>query len=122
MALVTSNAQGELDPLEIGIHAFEAVPEGKRGRGNKGGGLKEYSARIGRHAGLVTEYRQAGEVYKKIHSSESFIGKAKHLSAIHKLPQEAWQVACEWLGGSSCSLSDCNLLCQHNKLRGYADE
>jgi site-specific DNA-methyltransferase (adenine-specific) len=111
MALVTSNAQGELDPLEIGIHAFEAVPEGKRGRGNKGDGLTAYAAKIGQKQPNVSNYRNAGEVVSKIicqHMNLSdFLEKAQHLNAIHKLPQEAWQVACEWLAGSSCSLSDC---------------
>jgi hypothetical protein len=46
MALVTSNAQGELDPLEIGIHAFEAVPISKGGKGKKGG-VSEYAEKIG---------------------------------------------------------------------------
>jgi site-specific DNA-methyltransferase (adenine-specific) len=110
MLLVLANNQGELDPLEIGIHAFEAVPEGKRGRGNKGGGLKEYASKIGKHAGLVTEYRQAGEVVKKIHSSESFIGKAKHLAAIHKLPQECWQAGAEWIIAKSASVKDTTAL------------
>ena len=105
------------------------MPEGKRGRGNKGDGLKAYAEKIGKHRPSVSMYRDAGEVVLNVSidrhlfiANATHASKAQHLSAIHKLPQEAWQVACEWLGGSSCSLSDCNLLCQHNKLRGYADE
>jgi N6-adenosine-specific RNA methylase IME4 len=110
MALVTSNAQGELDPLEIGIHAFEAVPEGKRGRGNKGDGLTAYAAKIGQKQPNVSNYRNAGEVVSKIISQDmnlsDFLGKAKHLNEIHKLPQEAWQTACEWLSKNLASVVD----------------
>lgn len=106
MELVTSNNQGELDPLEIGIHAFEAVPEGKRGRGNKGGGLKDYAPLIGKSVGFVTDIRHAGEVAKKIQMSESFLGKAYHLAAIHKLPNSSWEMACAWLISSSHSVSE----------------
>lgn len=106
MALATSNNQGELDPLEIGIHAFEAVPEGKRGRGNKGDGIKSYAEKLGKHAGLLTEYRQAGEVFKNILSSESFLGKAKHLAAVHKLPKDCWKPASLWLKKHEKSVAD----------------
>jgi N6-adenosine-specific RNA methylase IME4 len=110
MALVTSNAQGELDPLEIGIHAFEAVPEGKRGRGNKGDGLTAYAAKIGQKLPNVSNYRNAGEVVSKLlcqHNNLSgLLGKAQHLAAIHKLPQEAWQVACQWLAKNEASVVD----------------
>lgn len=97
MALVLSNSQGELDPLEIGIHAFQAVSEGKRGRGNKGDGLKYYAPKIGKSVGFVSDMRNAGEVFKKIQISESFLGKAYHLSAIHKLPREVWQTMAQWI-------------------------
>src|SRR5690554_1303263 len=79
MELVMSNNQGELSPLEIGIHALKAVPLGKRGRGNKGGGMKEYAGKIGKDAGNVTRYRNAAEVadaVKKIVSIQSFIDRA----------------------------------------------
>lgn len=98
MQLVTSNNQGELDPLEIGIHAFEAVPLSKGGRGKKGG-LSEYAEKIGKDQGNVSRLRDAGEVAKNlcIDTYVSLLGRAQHLSAIHKLPKECWQAACEWL-------------------------
>jgi hypothetical protein len=37
MQLVLSNAQSELSPLEIGVHALEAVGLGEHGRGKEGG-------------------------------------------------------------------------------------
>jgi len=99
MALVLSNSQGELDPLEIGIHAFEAVPLSKGGRGKKGG-LSEYAAKIGKKQPDVSNYRNAGEVLKHIDQPiglDSFLGRAQHLSAIHKLPRECWQTMAQWI-------------------------
>ena len=125
MALVTSNAQGELDPLEIGIHAFEAV---EKVQGKAGKGLKVYADRIGQKLPNVSNYRNAGEVVCNLLSQDNklsmvaFLGKAKHLNEIHKLPRESWQVACQWLAGSSCSVPDCKLLSQDNNLRGCGDE
>jgi site-specific DNA-methyltransferase (adenine-specific) len=117
MALVTSNAQGELDPLEIGIHAFEAVPEGKRGRGNKGDGLKAYAEKIGKHRPSVSMYRDAGEVVLNVSIDRHLFianathgSKAQHLSAIHKIPPVAWQSACEWLVATDCSTADTRLM------------
>lgn len=94
-----NNSQGELDPLEIGIHAFEAVPTSEGGKGKKGG-VSDYARKIGKRQPDVSNYRSAGEVIKGIEHSiglESLLGKASHLAAIHKLPRECWQVAVKWL-------------------------
>jgi ParB/RepB/Spo0J family partition protein len=61
MALVTSNTQGELTPLEIGLHALECVEKGKHG-----GGLTEYAKAIGKSNASITQSRNAAEVYKSI--------------------------------------------------------
>lgn len=111
MELATSNNQGELDPLEIGIHAFEAVQVGKRGRGNKGGGLQEYADRIGKKAPHITSYRQAGEVCKFLQQSNhlqvsKLLGKANHLSAVHKLPSGIWRHATDWITQSDSSVTE----------------
>jgi len=42
MELALSNLQGEVSPLEFGIHALNAVPKVAGGRGNKGG-FSEYA-------------------------------------------------------------------------------
>lgn len=106
MALVLSNAQGELDPLEIGIHAFQAVPVAKGGRGKKGG-LSEYAGRISKDQGNLTRLRDAGEVVKNVCiDTYLFLGKAQHLAAIHKLPKGCWQAACEWLSDGKDSDED----------------
>lgn len=105
MELVTSNNQGELDPLEIGIHAFEAVPNN---RGKKGGGIQEYAARLGKSKQTLSELRHAGEVASEMSTDDRihFLGKASHLAAIHKLPRECWQACCEWLAKNQSSVSD----------------
>lgn len=94
MVLATANAQGELSPLEIGMHALHYVAKAKGGRGQKGG-LSEYAEKLGRDGGLLTHYRNAAEVAQTIDSSQGLLDKAKHLAAIHKLPEDAWGVAVE---------------------------
>jgi ParB/RepB/Spo0J family partition protein len=88
MQLVLSNAQGELSPLEIGIHAFKAVPL------QKAGGLTAYAEKIGKDRGYITVLRMAGEVYehsnKKVAQATFLLEKAKHLAAIHALPRACW--------------------------------
>ena len=97
MLLVTSNNQGELSPLEIGIHALKAVPKSEGGRGKKGG-LSEYAAKIGKHRPNVVAYRNAAEVATNVSIDRHvFLDRAGHLAAIHKLPRACWQAACEWL-------------------------
>jgi hypothetical protein len=77
MLLVLANNQGELDPLEIGIHAFEAVPTSKGGRGKKGG-LSEYAEKIGKGQNNVTAYRNAGEVILNVSIDRYlFLGRAQ---------------------------------------------
>lgn len=92
MELVTSNNQGELSPLEIGIHALKAVPKAEGGRGKKGG-LSENAALIGKTQQYVTQLYQAGEVVADIPTTQvvGFLDKAKHLCAIHKPPKSCWQ-------------------------------
>lgn len=108
MALVLSNNQGELDPLEIGIHAFEAVP---LSRGRKGEGLSRYADKVGKAKSNVSKCRDAGEVinllqyYNKLELSQ-LLGRAFHIAAIHKLPKECWGVAVQWLIDKSPSVAD----------------
>lgn len=106
MELVTSNNQGELDPLEIGIHAFEAVPNN---RGKKGGGQQQYAKKIGKSAAFVTQCRNAGEVAAAVNELtqvNSFLGKYKHLNEVHKLPAQCWAAACGWVLNSSATSVD----------------
>ena len=57
MELVTSNNQGELSPLEIGIHALKAVP---KEQGKKGGGLAAYAEKVGKSKVSVGDWVKGG--------------------------------------------------------------
>lgn len=105
MELVTSNNQGELSPLEIGIHALKAVP---KAQGKKSDGLKAYARVIGKTGEYIGQLRTAAEVLAATSKLEfgSFLDKAKHLCAIHALPKPCWQAACEWLAKSDAAVAD----------------
>ena len=57
MLLVTSNAQGELTPLEIGLHALKAVPKAK---GKKGAGLASYASAVGKTKRSISQNTRRG--------------------------------------------------------------
>jgi len=83
MALVTSNSQGELSPLERGIHFNRA-----------GVGVREYARLTGRSAAGVTYESQAGRVFSQLNTNaEVLLEKTQHLAAIHALPSECWPAA-----------------------------
>lgn len=99
MALATSNNQGELSPLEIGLHALHCVALGEKGRGKKGG-LTAYAESIGQKQQNVSMYRQAAAVIDSVKPHNVmwfFLDKTFHLAAIHKLPRDCWHAACDWL-------------------------
>jgi len=90
LALVTSNSQGELSPLEIGMHALHCVGLSKGGRG-KAGGLSGYAARVGKKQQYVSQLVAAARVAEK--ATSQLVGlddKTQHLSAIHALPEACW--------------------------------
>lgn len=91
MQLVTANTQGELSPLEIGLHALKAVPKAGGGRGLKGG-LSAYAVRIGKTQQYVSQLRQAAEVVEGKPTSQlvGFLDKAQHLSVIHRVHPSLW--------------------------------
>ena len=97
MALATSNNQGELSPLEIGLHALECVGKAKAGRGKKGG-LTEYAKSLGKTQGYLSQLVAAAEVAKSISQLMDLLNKCQHLHAIHGLagkpkdgPHPHWQ-------------------------------
>lgn len=93
MALVTSNSQGELSPLEIGLHALNCVALAEGGRGKKGG-LSEYAASIGKAKQTVSELVAAARVAGNCPVDRTVLhSKTQHLAAIHALPSECWPVA-----------------------------
>ena len=83
MALVTSNSQGELSPLERGIHFNRA-----------GVGVREYARLTGRSATVVTHEAQAGRVFAHANTDAATLhDKARHLAEIHSLPSDCWPAA-----------------------------
>jgi hypothetical protein len=72
MQLVLSNAQSELSPLEIGVHALEAIGLGIGGKGQKGG-LSAYAEKIGKSHSYVVHVRQAAEVLVDLILCELFL-------------------------------------------------
>ncbi len=109
MQLVLSNAQGELSPLEVGLHALRAVPLAEGGRGKKGG-LTEYATRIGRDKGNVSRYRDGAEVFEAIRNccndTTVFLDKAQHLAAIHQADRRAWPALVAALLSKDWSVKD----------------
>lgn len=95
MQLALSNVQGELSPLEIGIHALGAIELVAGGRGIQGG-LSEYARQLSQSQSNITVYRHAALVLLQIKPICQHIGfkdilkKAQHLAAIHKAPQDLW--------------------------------
>lgn len=108
MSLVLDNRQGELSPLEIGIHALEVVGRGKAGRGNKGG-LSEYARELGREGGYVRELARAAEVVKsgaRAPDLRSLLDKAKHLAAIHAADSSLWETLVKAMLAKGWSVKD----------------
>lgn len=118
MLLVTCNAQGELSPLEIGLHALKAVPTAQ---GKKGKGLDAYAELLGVSRPYVSQLRAAAEVIEKLRNSSNevdcvkFRDCAKHLAAIHSLPKECWGSACATLLEQALSVKDTQGLLKKTK-------
>lgn len=95
MALITDNSQGELSPLEVGMHALECVGKGSPGRGKKGG-LSEYARKIGKHKDTIAGLVSAAAVYSKLSDqSDDLLSRSAHLSEIHSAPSELWPLLVE---------------------------
>lgn len=86
MQLVLSNTQGELDPLERGMHALDYVDA------YKNGGISAYAARVGVTQASISQLRQAAAVARKYNASNTLIGRSKHLLEIAKADEALWPV------------------------------
>lgn len=106
MELVTSNNQGELSPLEIGIHALNCVALEKGGRGKKGG-LSEYAEQVGKSVTTLRELRSAAEVAEKSTVDRCLLlNSSQHLAAIHSLPEACWADAVAYMVKEKLSAAD----------------
>lgn len=104
MELLTANSQGELSPLEVGMHALHYVAKATGGRGQKGG-LREYAEQVGRNEKNIRLYRDGASVAENcgnVTAVSAYLDKAAHLAAIHKLDRSIWNEAAQHiLGGMS---------------------
>lgn len=108
MQLVLSNAQSELSPLEIGVHALRYVTLGVNGWAG-GRGLTEYADRLGKNKGYISHLRQAAEVFDvvvELSQRNSLIDKAQHLSFIHASPSDSWPLLVQHLISDEWSVDD----------------
>ena len=106
MELVLANNQGELSPLEYGIHVLKYVELSEGGRGKKGG-LSEYAKLIGKSKQTLSDNKQAATVFNKLSGQpDSLLDKANHLYHIHKAPDRYWQQLTELLLKRSWSVKE----------------
>lgn len=108
MQLVLSNTQGELSPLEIGMHALHAVPLAAGGRGRTGG-LSEYADRLGFAKGSISKWRAAAEVAAQTVSGGNGLDLAEkvgHLYEISMANQTLWPLLVEQLIKRAWTVAD----------------
>ncbi|MGB6068002.1 MAG: ParB/RepB/Spo0J family partition protein [Desulfomonilaceae bacterium] len=93
IALLTANQQGELSPLEVGLHAHKVIQKYDR----DGLTVSKFAEKIGKSQSTVTELRQAASVYRTADESigrpidfQHASNKVSHLAAIHGTPREYW--------------------------------
>lgn len=80
MALVLGNAQGELTPLERGLHFLAS-----------GMGVREYARATGQSEKTVSANGQAAEVSTRIELAPHLRDHATHLRLIHAAPDWLWR-------------------------------
>ncbi len=83
MQLELANAQGELTPLERGMHALAAI--------SKQGDIKVYAEAMGRKQATVQGEVQAARVAKNARAFfAEFLNRTRHLVEIHSAPENCW--------------------------------
>ena len=108
MELVRANCQGELSPLERGLHAlwYAEKAQGKAGRG-----LSSYAQAVASTLPDVSKYRSAAGVFELVASSQEvdpapLLDKASHLYEISKADQRLWPVLVKCLIIKGWSVKD----------------
>jgi site-specific DNA-methyltransferase (adenine-specific) len=98
MELVLANNQGELSPLEYGIHVLKYVELSEGGRGKKGG-LSEYARMVGKAKSTLSECHSAAKLLSRIKCSDirMLLNKSSHLAEILKAPEQYGQQLTELL-------------------------
>lgn len=96
MQLVLANTQGELSPLERGIHF-----------NGSGRGVREYAREVGRAPAAITFECQAAEVFTHVNTRPvDLLDKTRHLAAIHGLPASCWAEAVPAMLASGWSVAE----------------
>jgi len=110
--LVKANAQGELYPLEIGIHALKYVePQ----QGVEGKGIQDYANGIGKAKQTISELRFSASVLVRLSGQvevNKLLQKAKHLYQISKTPEAYWQQLTELLIANEWSVKQTEEICK----------
>lgn len=120
MELVLANNQGELSPLEYGMHVLKYVELSEGGRGKKGG-ISEYARVVGKTHGYFSQCQQGAKVVTQVTGFEysDLLNKAKHLAAIHKAPDRYWQQLTELLIEKEWSVKEAEAIV--SKVKTIAD-
>lgn len=113
MELVLANSQGELSPLEYGMHVLKYVELSEGGRGKKGG-LSEYAENTGKDKGNLSRWKSGALVLQSINCCNvtTVLDKANHLSHIHKTPSQYWQQLTELLIENEWSVKQTEEICK----------
>lgn len=107
MELVNANNQGELDILEIGLHADEATEKGKWGKS-----VKAYAEETGRKQQTVSDAVLAARVAREVTGQSvtlkmlDLFGKTTHLVAIHAGPRSLWSTLVSFMLNKGWSVAD----------------
>lgn len=104
MELALGNVQGELTPLEIGVHALKI--DGRQGRE---GGLAEYARQIGKTRQTISSNRMAAEVLLDIKSQVDltyYVNRAESLAAIYKTHRSLWLLLAKAIKKQGWSATD----------------
>lgn len=117
MALATSNNQGEISPLEIGLHALH------RGKGDKWSGPKgkRYAQLVGRNETDISLAKSAATVYERVPEDIKFAyanlrtdGRDcwRHLAALKQIKDKAaWsEAAIRAMGDEKLTVEQCQQL------------
>ena len=103
MALATANNQGELAPLEIGIHALGATKKDSK----KGGSRSNYGKQIGKTGQYVGQVCAAADVATQSKVDFQLLkDHAQHLYTLHSLPNTLWPQAVEILLDKKWTVKD----------------
>ncbi|MBB5329992.1 DUF5131 family protein [Tunturiibacter gelidoferens] len=103
MELILSNAQGELSPLERGIHALGATEKGK----HNGRSISAYAEQVGRPEKSVNNEVLAARVASSplMAKLAELTDKCTHLSTIHAAPETCWPPLVKRMIGESWTVA-----------------